>query len=145
MNFEMSNGMIVTIVLGFMLFDVLIFVFIFLKRASRKTFSSEQSQYIHSHWIRIIDSFNYDPKNSIMDADKLLNYALEKRGVKGSTIGEKLQQQQAVSLFSDINNAWNAHKIRNRIAHELAEMDIEKLKTALQQFKKALNDLGAKL
>ncbi len=137
--------MIIAIVLGFMLFDLLIFVFIFLKRAGRKTFSSEQSQYIHSHWIRIIDSFNYDPKNSIMDADKLLNYALEKRGIQGSTIGEKLKQPHAVSLFSDINDAWNAHKVRNRIAHELSEIDVERLKIALHQFKKALNDLGAKL
>lgn len=142
MNFEMSTGMIIAIVLAFMLFDLLIFVFIFLKRAKRGHFTSEEIQYINSNWIRIIDSFNVHSKQGIMDADKLLDYALGKKGFEGN-LGEKLKKSGA--MFSDINGVWRAHKLRNRIAHELEEIDVYEAKKALQQFKTALNDLGAKL
>lgn len=142
MNFEMSTGMIIAIILGFMFFDLLIFVFILLKRAKRKHFEPEVIQYINSHWIRIIDSFNSNPKQGIMDADKLLDYALGRKGFEGN-LGEKLKKSGA--MFSDINGVWCAHKLRNHIAHELEEIDMYEAKKNLQQFKTALNDLGAKL
>lgn len=122
---------------------VLFFVFflIFLRKRS-SVFEDKTLQYIKSHWIRIIDMFHSHPKEAVLDADKLLDYALHKKGYEGS-LGEKLKR--AGKLFSDINAVWAAHKVRNSIAHEMVEISEKDFRTALHSYKKALNDLGAKL
>lgn len=56
-----------------------------------------------------------DPAKRVLEADKVLHEALKSLGVQGSmaellrTHGSKLPNEQPV---------WNAHKLRNRIAHE---------------------------
>lgn len=118
-----------------------IFFVIFLKK-SRFVFSPKELQYIKSHWIRIIDMFHSHPKEAVLDADKLLDYALKTKGYEGS-LGEKLKR--AGKLFSDIDGVWSAHKVRNAVAHDMDDIDEKNLRLALQNYKKALNDLGAKL
>ncbi|MFA6305257.1 MAG: hypothetical protein WC651_00820 [Candidatus Gracilibacteria bacterium] len=120
---------------------LLFFFFIFLKKRNR-VFADKELQYIKSHWIRIIDMFHSHPKEAVLDADKLLDYALSKKGYEGS-LGEKLKK--AGKLFSDINDVWMAHKVRNAIAHEMVEIEEKDFRAALHSYKRALNDLGAKL
>ncbi|MBI5753579.1 hypothetical protein HZA40_00355 [Candidatus Peregrinibacteria bacterium] len=112
------------------------------KKFHRKGFSDEQSVYIKAHWIRIIDAFSSHPGQSVLDADKLLDYALKCYGYEGS-LGEKLKK--AGGRFSDLNGVWSAHKLRNTLAHELVNVNNGHGKQALVGFKKALNDLGANL
>ena len=107
-----------------------------------KKLGPKELQYIQSHWIRIIDSFDAHPAQAVMDADKLLDYLLGKHGFVGS-LGEKLKK--AGPRFSDLDGAWRAHKLRNRAAHELGNLDKRATQEALKQFKKGLNDLGGKL
>lgn len=126
----------------FLILTFLLVAYVFFKVARRKGFSAKEMQYIQSHWIIIIDSFDSHPKNAIMDADKLLDYALGKHGFEGN-LGEKLKK--AGPRFKDLNGVWSAHKLRNRVAHELGEIDKDEAKRALKRFKSALNDLGAKL
>lgn len=126
----------------FLALDLAITIWIFFKRRG-KVFSQEQQTYIRSHWIRIIDSFDSHTKEAVLDADKLLDYALMRQGFEGS-LGDKLKK--AGYRFSDLNGLWEAHRLRNRIAHELGDkLDMQEAKGVLVQFKKALNDLGAKL
>ncbi len=138
--------MIIQNFLGMMtLFLVIVFLFIFFLIFLKKrpfVFAPKELQYIKSHWIRIIDMFHSHPRDAILDADKLLDYALKTKGYEGS-LGEKLKRSG--KLFSDINAVWSAHKVRNSIAHEMVEIDETYLRAALQNYKKALNDLGAKL
>lgn len=138
---EFSSFPIVVVAI-FIIITLLLTVFVFIKMKRRKAFSSESMQYIQSHWIRIIDSFNSHPKNAVLDADKLLDYALSKHGFEGS-LGGKLKK--AGPRFSDLNGVWSAHKLRNRVAHELGRIDKDHARRALKQFKSALNDLGAEL
>jgi len=138
---EFSSFPIILIAI-FVLITLLLVFFVFVKMRRRKGMPMESLQYIKSHWIRIIDSFNSHPKDAILDADKLLDYALGKHGFEGS-LGEKLKK--AGPRFKDINSVWNAHKLRNRVAHELGDIDKDHAKRALKQFKSALNDLGAEL
>lgn len=126
----------------FLVFDFLLVFFVFWRRRKGRTFSSEELNYIRSHWIRIIDAFEDHPKQAILDADKLLDYALGRKGFQGS-LGEKLKK--AGPRFSDLNSVWSAHKLRNKVAHELSEIRYKDAKLALGNFKRALNDLGAKL
>jgi len=96
--------------------------------------------YFLKHWQSIESSDNYT--NAVMKADALLDEALRNAGVKGTTMGERLNN--ATGFLRDINGTWSAHKLRNRIAHDLdsnpSAMDCQR---ALRRFKKALKDLGA--
>lgn len=128
--------------IAFVALDVVLVVCVLWRKFKAKKFSSEQLQYIRAHWIRIIDSFDSHSKQGIMDADKLLDYALAKKGFVG-TLGEKLKR--AGFRFSDLNGVWQAHKLRNQIAHELKDINIVEARRALKFFKQGLNDLGANL
>lgn len=79
---------------------------------------------------------------AIIDADKLLDYALKRHNFRGKTVGEKLVAAQRT--LSDNDAVWYAHKLRNRLVHEpnirLKKNECQK---ALAGFKKALKDLGA--
>jgi hypothetical protein len=116
------------------------------KRKASK-FTKKDHAYINSHWYRILDSFEKDPRVAVMEGDKLLDYCLTKRGgAKFSrlSLGEKLKKGGA--YFTDINSVWSAHKLRNKIAHELGmDLPAKEARRALGVFKKAMNDLGAKL
>lgn len=131
-----------TFLIIFLLLDFALTIWIFLRRR-KKPFRPEELNYMRSHWIRILDSFDSHPREAVMDADKLVDYALMRQGFEGS-LGEKLKK--AGRRFSDLNGLWKAHKLRNEIAHELSDkLNKGEAKNALIQFKKALNDLGAKL
>jgi hypothetical protein len=66
----------------------------------------------------LINSHNLnDWKQAIIEADILLDEMLDKMGYHGDSIGEKLKQIEA-SDFLTLNQAWEAHKVRNQIAHQ---------------------------
>lgn len=136
----MPTWLLVLIV--FIVFDLVLSGWILWKKFRGKKFDNEQLQYIKAHWIRIIDAFDSHTKQGIMDADKLLDYALAKKGFSG-TMGEKLKK--AGPRFSNLNGVWQAHKLRNQIAHELGEINFNEARLALKFFKQGLNDLGANL
>ncbi|MEK7126803.1 MAG: hypothetical protein AAB848_01730 [Patescibacteria group bacterium] len=141
----MTNN-IVIIVAVFLFVDFVILLFLLYRHFKKHVFTSEELQYIRSHWIRIIDSFNSYPKQAVLDADKLLDYGLSKKFSKKArdlTLGAKLKKFG--SVFSDIDAVWSAHKLRNQIAHEFGEINVKEARNALSQFKKALNELGAEL
>ena len=56
----------------------------------------------------------------IMEADNLLLEVLGEKGYQGDGVGEKLKN----SSFKTIDLAWDAHKIRNRIAHEGSDFEL---------------------
>lgn len=58
-----------------------------------------------------------DWKLAIIEADVILDETLRKRGFAGSSLGERLKSVSPNQLAS-LQDAWEAHKIRNRIAHE---------------------------
>jgi hypothetical protein len=66
----------------------------------------------------LVNSHNLnDWKQAIIEADIMLDEMLEKMGYKGDSIGDKLKQIEA-SDFLTLNQAWEAHKVRNQIAHQ---------------------------
>ncbi len=78
----------------------------------------------------------------VIEADKLLDYALKERGYHGQTMSERMKN--ANGIFSDRNGVWQAHKLRNRIVHEPdMKASYEETRHALNWFKKALKDLKA--
>lgn len=79
---------------------------------------------------------------AIMNADKLLDQALQERNVRGNTMGERMKTVQ--QRWSNANAVWGAHKLRNRIAHEPdVRVNYDQACGALVAFKQALKDVGA--
>jgi hypothetical protein len=79
---------------------------------------------------------------AVVNADKLLDAALKKKGYKGSTMGERLIS--AKKVLSNRNSVWEAHKLRNRIVHEdNVRLNEVRVYEALKGFEIALKDVGA--
>lgn len=57
-----------------------------------------------------------DWRQSIIEADIMLGEMLTRQGYVGTSIGEQLKQVESAD-FNTLNDAWEAHKVRNQIAH----------------------------
>lgn len=64
-----------------------------------------------------------DWKQAILEADIILAEILEKMGYQGDGIGEMLRRVERAD-FHTLDQAWEAHKIRNIIAHEGASYEL---------------------
>lgn len=79
---------------------------------------------------------------AVIKADSVVDEALRHAGMKGGTMGERLNNSRG--FVQDINGAWWAHKLRNRLVHETgAEASQSDHDRALRLFRKTLKDLGA--
>jgi hypothetical protein len=54
---------------------------------------------------------------AILEADNMLGDLLDSLGFEGKDIGEQLKNLKK-EKFKNLDEAWSAHKVRNRIAHE---------------------------
>lgn len=69
---------------------------------------------------KLLDSMNYyQVKTALIDLDKLLDYILKSKHVKGNTLGERLKNSKHLFNKSDYNYIWQAHKLRNELVHEI--------------------------
>lgn len=99
-----------------------------------------------TRWLAIEHSMKRDEEStyhmSILNADSLLDQALKDKGISGATMGERMKQMQ--KKWSNANNVWAAHKLRNKIAHESdVKIEYESARRTLMAFKQALKDVGA--
>lgn len=122
-----------------------IMVFVAVSITSKKRYSFDKEEY-QTAWLKIENTLTRDNKQSyntvVIDADKLLDKALNEMSLPGKTMGERMKR--AGGYFSSVNSVWYAHKIRNQIAHEHGfSVDYNQAKHALASFKQALKDLGA--
>lgn len=56
-------------------------------------------------------------REAIIEADSMLDDLLARQGYRGDGVGEKLKSVEP-SEFGTLQDAWEAHKVRNQIAHE---------------------------
>jgi len=59
-----------------------------------------------------------DWKIAVIEADKVLDKALEAKGYTGESLGDRLKQLTPSDIPGIYEEVWEAHKIRNRIVHE---------------------------
>lgn len=82
-------------------------------------------------------------KLGILEADNMLDEILSAEGYQGESLGEKLKAMDA-SGFASYQDAWEAHKVRNQIAHEgAATMDFSKkmARDTILKFEKVFKEL----
>lgn len=82
-----------------------------------------------------------DRKVALIAADTLIEKILALAGYSGENLGEKLKNIEPSDLDS-LQDLWEAHKIRNRIAHEADyKLSREDATRALALYEKALREL----
>jgi len=91
---------------------------------------------------RLSSTNQNDWKLAVIEADILLDETLTNAGYHGDTLGEKLKLISKDRLPA-INLAWEAHKVRNRIAHEpnltFSAQEARKVLSYYQQVFRGLN------
>lgn len=150
-------------VVGFVLTIVTLFfvgIIIYSSRGLKKTRSAEKAKLyekIHTtstaqkesrdnkHWRIVLDfitsSNSSDWRLAIIEADNMLDALTKELGLVGDNLGERLKNAP-VSHFKTIDNAWEAHRLRNRIAHEGVgyELEYKEAKKAIENFEKVFNE-----
>jgi hypothetical protein len=58
-----------------------------------------------------------DWRRAIMEADIMMSNLLEARGYRGATVADQLKDANPLQ-FTTLDLAWQAHKVRNEIAHQ---------------------------
>lgn len=62
-------------------------------------------------------------REAIIEADIMLDDMLTRQGYTGDGVGDKLKQVER-SDFNTLQDAWEAHRVRNQIAHEGSAFDL---------------------
>lgn len=105
-----------------------------------KKLTDSQRKKMHKK-LKSIARYEHEEKQ-IFGFDKLLEHIMQLRGYQGS-LGSVMKKNAAV--FSDIQGLWFAHKIRNKLAHEidfqLSPRDAKKVITIFQKEIRYIIDL----
>ena len=134
-NFTVSTYIKVATVFSIVLFLLILYVAwmtyrlsVAEKKKDREAVATKEIPSEHSQkWQRVLAHANSlnaaEWRLSILEADVMLDDLLQKLGYHGESLGEKLKNVEKAD-FKTIDAAWEAHKIRNMIAHEGTDFPI---------------------
>lgn len=82
-------------------------------------------------------------RTAIIEADIMLDDILTKQGYQGDGVGDKLKLVEP-SDFNTLNEAWEAHKVRNQIAHQGSAFDLSETlaRRTLAQYEAVFREFG---
>ncbi|HVX58285.1 MAG TPA: hypothetical protein VG964_00940 [Candidatus Saccharimonadales bacterium] len=132
--------MVVLFLLGIIVFGIVVMALVGM--IGRRRFGIGGQKYFQDKWVELLTRVK-TPEGmvlAVIDADKLLDEALRRKGYKGKTTGERLVAAQRD--ISDNDAVWYAHKLRNRLVHEPnAHLKKSEAQSALAGFRACLKDL----
>lgn len=102
-------------------------------------------KYVNPKWAKVLEHVNSqnpaDWKLAILEADIILDQMLDKMGYHGATMGDKLKSIEP-SDFTNLQEAWEAHKVRNSIAHQGSDYEVSKpeAERVIRLFKKVFEE-----
>lgn len=112
----------------------------------RREFAPQDRVQLLKRWktveelLRRPDESSY--KLAVLEADKLLDHALQSAHFGGENFRERITAASA--QYPALRNAWPAHRIRNQLVHEPSyRLNRGQASRAVSQFKDALRKLGA--
>lgn len=102
------------------------------------------TEFVQRHWTEIhqmMKSGGAGLKSALIEADKLLDYVMQAKGLKGDTMGDRLKLNG--KKFSDLNGIWSAHKLRNQYVHDV-HIDVvpREVEQAVARLGQGMKDLG---
>ena len=128
-SFVVPYLIIISTLLSLIFLTLLIYSYIRFKQVKAEEREKFENHYeptdeelpTNARWQKIIEFINSenpnDWKQAIIDADVILDEIVSAQGYHGETLGEKMKGIEP-SDFITLNSAWEAHKVRNRIAHD---------------------------
>lgn len=108
---------------------------------------AQSGAFKNERWKKVLDylfSINEnDWKLAIIEADSMLYDLLTQLGYKGENLGDKLKEVNIIN-FRSLNLAWEAHNIRNRIAHEGSsfELSLHEAKRVIALYEQVFQEFG---
>jgi len=104
-----------------------------LEELDRMTEASAESETVKlrrdDRWDQVLEHVNSESPNdwrqAIIEADTILEDIIFRAGYPGETLGEKMRGIER-SDFRTLDEAWEAHKVRNQIAHEGSRFELSK-------------------
>jgi len=112
---------------------------VFLKSNLPKKRSIKAWRKIQKHFFAGNDE---ELKLALIEADKVLDEALKHAGFRGENIGDRLKNLDE-SKLPNIQDVWEAHKLRNRLVHETDfRLDRNTAERALAIYEQTFRDLG---
>lgn len=97
------------------------------------------------HYIEtLIESPNdSDWRVAVIEADTMLEEVLTEKGLSGSTVSDLLDSARD-SGYLTISDAWDAHLVRNKIAHEGSEFSLSQIegRKVIKMYKNFFEELG---
>jgi uncharacterized membrane protein len=132
---ELYNGWIVFVSAALIVSCIFLVVIVYnglqlmsIRRAEHARFAKEASEAekvkpaTRTRWDHINDQLHAGTEHgwriAILEADILLKELLDTLGLRGETVADQLRQVNRAN-FATIDMAWEAHRARNRIAHEI--------------------------
>ncbi len=108
------------------------------KKISKNTSSKD--------WERVLQHASKGSENdlrfALIEADSMLNDALRVAGLPGKDLGERLMKVRK-SMLPNLQEIWDAHKFRNRLAHETGlRVDQATAKVYMKTYEEAFRSLG---
>ena len=84
-----------------------------------------------------------DWKLAIIEADIILDNTLKRQGYAGPTLGDRLKSISP-SALSSLDDAWQAHKVRNQIAHAGEDFVLTQkiARETIVQYERVFQELG---
>jgi hypothetical protein len=117
-----------------------------IREALARDKEKERNENPRWHYIlTLVESPNEsDWRVSIIEADTMLDELLRDKGYTGDTLSELLEEARNGGLPS-IQNAWDAHLVRNQIAHEGSNFSLTQIEArrVIKMFQNVFEELGA--
>lgn len=149
---------LIVTVLGYLLTAAIIWAFIYfttrlyqIRQAEEHLYTTVSHEVLddqtdRSRWMHVQELINTgresDWRQAIIECDIMLDEVLSEQGYLGQTIGDKLKAANP-ERFRTLQDAWDAHKVRNDIAHmgssyplteQLAHRTVAKYENVFREF-----------
>ena len=115
--------------------------------AEYNSFQEEKEEGKNVRWVHVQDLVNSpnpsDWRLAVIEADSILENLLEEKGIPGIGIGERLKNIAPGDL-STLQVAWEAHLVRNKIAHEGSDFEFSdrEAKRTIRLYEMVFQELG---
>lgn len=107
--------------------------------------AQKEEKVSNKNWQIVIDFITSanpsDWRLAVIEADNMLDELTKRLGLSGNNLGERLTNAPK-GQFQSLDNAWEGHKLRNKIAHEGMGYTLEykEAKHAIEQFEKVFEE-----
>lgn len=75
----------------------------------------------------------YELKHAVIEADKLVDHILKAKGYQGATFADRLRSAESYMDSAMYQRLWEAHKVRNQIAHQDSHYSKDEIIRAAKQ------------